>query len=131
MGGMYYPAVVLGDFSTAKQAIASVATCEAQAATLLQTWNASPGSHVTVYAEMECASKAAALAEVLSIERVTPGLLRVCFGWPGFRFSSRRKAASTAQRILASDPLESLAKRSLQVVALRWRGITPVNSISS
>ncbi|AYQ89187.1 hypothetical protein EDD84_18710 [Burkholderia gladioli] len=131
MGGIYYPAVVLGDFSTARQAIASVATSEAQAAMLLQTWNASPGSHVTVYAEMEYSNQVDSLAEVISIERIAPGQLRLCFGWPGFRFGSRRKAAALAQKILASDPFESLAKRSLQVVALRWRGITPVNSISS
>ncbi|WP_175718767.1 hypothetical protein [Burkholderia anthina] len=122
----YYPAIVLGHFNSTHEALASLDASAAQAAVLLRTMDACPNRFVTVYAEMEHAVTTGPDREAISIERCRDGRVRLYLGWPHVRSQSKGKILAIAREILANDPVQSQAQDAPELVALRWRGITPV-----
>jgi len=122
----YYPAIVLGHFVNTHDAIASLDASAAQAAVLLRTMDACPNRFVTVYAEVDHAATTGPEREAVTIERCRDGRVRVYLGWPHIRSQSKGKILAIARDILASDPVQSQANDVPELVALRWRGITPV-----
>jgi hypothetical protein len=122
----YYPAIVLGHFNSTHEALASLDASAAQAAVLLRTVDACPNRFVTVYAEMDHSVTTGPAREAVSIERCRDGRVRVYLGWPHVRSQSKGKILAIARDILASDSVPSRANDAPELVALRWRGITPV-----
>lgn len=122
----YYPAIMLGHFDSTHEALASLDASAVQVEVLLRTVDACPNRFVTVYAEMGHSVTTGPAREAVSIERCRDGRVRVYLGWPHVRSQSKGKILAIARDILACDSVQSQANDVPEIVALRWRGITPV-----